>query len=136
MFAKCNFEKHEKSNMKITPFNRHLKTQKSLTQTTNACILQIFKFHYHFTTSCQWTHSILCHLNPAYIFTCYQFNIHFHNILQPIQIPTLIISGEEYKLPCSTLWNFLYSSTTSSLLDPNIPSSILFSNTPNGLYLR
>jgi hypothetical protein len=46
-----------------------------------------------------------------------------------LDVITRIIFGEEYRLLSSSLRSFLYSPGTSSLLDPNILFSTLFSNT-------
>ena len=46
-----------------------------------------------------------------------------------LDVITRIIFGEEYRSLSSSLCSFLYSPDTSSLLDPNILFSTLFSNT-------
>jgi hypothetical protein len=51
--------------------------------------------------------------------------------LIPLDLITLIISGEEYKLWSYPLCSFLQPPVTSSLLVPNILLSALFSNTLN-----
>jgi hypothetical protein len=48
-----------------------------------------------------------------------------------LNLITLTILGEEYKLCSSSLCNFLQPPVTSSLLGPNILLSTLFSNTLN-----
>jgi hypothetical protein len=44
---------------------------------------------------------------------------------------TRTIAGEEYRSWSSSLWSFLHSPPTSSLLGPNIHPDTLFSNTPS-----
>jgi hypothetical protein len=46
-----------------------------------------------------------------------------------LDLTALITLGDKHKFLCSSLCNFLHPPVTSSLLDPNIPLSTLFSNT-------
>ena len=57
------------------------------------------------------------------------FNFIFKCSITLLDLITLTILGERYKLWSSSLWSLLHS-TFSSLLGPNIRLRILFSNTP------
>jgi len=53
-----------------------------------------------------------------------------------LDLITLTVSGEEYRLRISSLCSLLQPPTTSSLLDPNTQLSALFSNTLNHLIFK
>jgi hypothetical protein len=46
-----------------------------------------------------------------------------------LDLITCTISGEQYRSLSYSLWSFLHSLVTSSLIDPNISLSTLFSKT-------
>jgi hypothetical protein len=69
----------------------------------------------------------LSHQNPVYIFLP---TIRTTRSTHPIFIDFITrgILGEQYRLICSSLYRFLHSTGTSSLLGPNILHSTQFSN--------
>jgi hypothetical protein len=66
------------------------------------------------------SHQILLHFSPL---------SHACHMSHPPHARCLMISGDEYELWSSPLFNFLHSPVTSSLLGPNIPLCTLFSST-------
>jgi len=69
--------------------------------------------------------------NISYISHAQKIKCHFQKnyLSQQFKLITQITSGEQYRSLSSSLCSFLHSPVTSSVLDPNILPSTLFSNT-------
>jgi len=80
----------------------------------------------HLPTLFFWGSSSIITLHlclPYGLFLLYSIHATWPTHLIIFDLITLIISDEEHKLQSSSFCSFLWSSTTSSLLDPDIPFS-------------